>query len=338
MRKIKRLILVSCILIPSWFSGVGQDIHFFHFEGSGPLLSPAEAGSGNGKYRFSVGHRSQWASVTAPFLSNHFSLDAYIKPAGWNTKIGWGLSLQQDQAGDADFGTTGGMLSLNAMIAVAKDQNISIGMGAGFMQRKFDRNKLYYDEQFNGTTFDPGISPLDVPGDGPVSYLDLSAGVAWNRQLDLTRYYKVGFAVHHPNTPSLSFMEDNEIRLDARWTTYFMSSFPLRREFALKPAVRLMKQGSYYEYLLGSWLSYQVTSAFPERVNVEAGLFTRMGDALIVALGGHYGGWRAAMSYEVNYSGLRPASSWRGGWELNLVYELSRLAPVIERKPGCFLL
>lgn len=334
----KSCVFAIVLVLGSLYPLLAQDIHFFHFNGSGPLLSPAEAGAARGQYRFSAGHRSQWASVTSPFLSNHFSFDTYIKPRRLKTRFGIGLSLQQDQAGDADFGTTGGMLSLNIIQPLNKQHRISIGGGLGFMQRKFDRNKLFFDEQFNGTTYDPEISPLDIIADGPVSYLDLSAGISWEMGKEDRDYRRIGLAVHHPNTPALSFLGDEQLFLDARWTLYSTMSFPGRGSVTLRPEARLMKQGSYYEALVGSWLSYRLSGGFPQRMDVEAGLFTRAGDALVLAVAGNYAAWRAAMSYELNYSGLRPASGWRGGWELNLVYQLGRLAPGIERKPACYIL
>lgn len=332
-------LILACFLFAFLPGGMmAQDIHFFHFSGSGPLLSPAEAGNGLGKFRFSIGHRTQWASVSTPFLARHFSLDSYIPVGKSGLRLGWGLSIQQDQAGDAAFGTTGALLSLNLNVPIQKSDRIILGIGGGMMQRKFDRNQLTYDEQFNGLTFDPDILPMDIPDDGALIFPDFSAGISWLNLEGPKESSTVGLAVHHPHRPELSFYNDNSVQLDLRWSIYTMVTRPLDGPWLIRPEARFMKQGSYNEYLLGAWLTHNYSAAFPEMINVEGGLFTRAGDAAIIAIAGSHSGWRLAMSYEVNYSGLKPASAWRGAWEFNVVYNVGRLAPLLHRNPSCFLL
>jgi hypothetical protein len=144
--------------------------------------------------------------------------------------------------------------------------------------------------------------------------------------------------VHHPHRPQLSHFEDPAATLQSRWTLYHSASYLLRPDLFIQPGALLMKQGTHYEVLVGAWISRYYTQAFPERITLDAGLFTRAGDALILGIGGSHSGWNAAMSYEINYSGLKAASAWRGGWELSLGYQLHRLAPALTHKAGCLIL
>ncbi|HRY98174.1 MAG TPA: PorP/SprF family type IX secretion system membrane protein [Bacteroidales bacterium] len=336
MRRRIQLILFQWLTLTA--VPVAQDIHFLHFSGTGPLLSPAEAGQGKGGLRFTLGHRSQWASVTTPFLSNYMTFDASLREGRKGPGIGLGISMQQDEAGDADFGTTGAMFHLALDAALSRTQRIIMGAGAGMMQRRFDREALNFDEQFNGLVYDPDIIPMDLLGEGPLNFVDLSLGVAWIHTLNEREYRRGGLAVHHPHRPLISFLADNEVRLDRRWTAYFMGSWPLGTQWSVMPETRLMSQGPYVEWVVGGWFNRSEAGAFPEELGVDAGVFTRAGDALILALGGDLRAWHAAMSYELNYSGLRRASAWRGGYELNLVYQLGRLAPGLRRNPGCYIL
>jgi len=315
-----------------------QDIHFVHFDGTGPLLSPAEAGSGQGNLRVSAGHRSQWASITVPFRSNHVSADGFLRLGQHGWRLGWGLSLQQDDAGDAGFGTAGGLVSASLSMPLKKDHRLMAGLAGGYMQRRFDRDKLYFDEQFNGLTFDPGIIPADLAGAGPVTFPDLALGLAWAWRPPGREEQGGGLAVHHPHHPGLSHLEDNSVNLDVRWSAYYSGTFEMDGGWLLQPRTRLMLQGTYFEWLLGAWMTPLIADALPEHVSVEAGLFTRAADALILGIGGNAGAWRAAMSYELNYSGLRPATGWRGGWEVNLVYQPGRLSSSVQRHPGCYIL
>lgn len=315
----------------------GQDMHFFHFSNAGPLLSPAEAGQSEGKYRFTGGFRSQWASISNPYVSTHFSFDGKSSVIR-KLKLGWGLTMVQDKAGDADYGSTGALLHLSIRIPLTEEQSLVAGASGGIMERSFDRNKLYFDEQYNGNTFDPGIFPLDLSGSPTLRYPDLALGITYVFQQEWQRYQKYGLAVHHPHRPVLSHFEDNTATLKSRWTLYHNASYVLRPDIFIQPGALLMKQGAQYEVLFGAWISRYFSQAFPERITLDAGLFTRAGDALILGIGGSHSGWNAAMSYEINYSGLKAASAWRGGWELSLGYQWHRLAPSLTNKAGCLIL
>jgi type IX secretion system PorP/SprF family membrane protein len=330
---------VFCLIL-LWSAAAlqSQDIHFVHFSGTGPLLSPAEAGQGSGNYRFSLGHRSQWASISTPFLSNHLSFDTYWQVRKQTARLGLGVSVQQDEAGDASFGTTGGMLALSLGLSVQRDHLLMVGVAAGMMQRRFDRDALRFDEQFNGLTFDPGIAPIDLVSGGPVNFWDMAAGASWAWEGSERESRKLGVAVHHPHRPEVSFLEDNQVRLDVRWTMYFSGAWDMGSSWSMRPEARLMKQGPNLEYLAGAWATRGFSATMHDQVNMEAGVFTRAGDALIIAVGGSMHAWHAALSYELNYSGLRKASAWRGGYELNLTYQLGRLASGLERHPGCYIL
>lgn len=328
-----------CLILCQFHGNLhSQDIHFMHFSGSGPLLSPAEAGQGTGNYRFSLGHRSQWASVTTPFISNYLAFDTYWPVQGNAARLGFGISIQQDEAGDASFGTTGGMLALSLSLPLDRKQKLTAGVAAGMMQRRFDRNALRFDEQFNGLSFDPDIAPIDLVSGGPVNFIDLASGLTWAWEESAMDNRRFGIAVHHPQRPEVSFLEDNQVKLDVRWTAYFSGSWTMGSGWALRPEARLMKQGPNLEYLAGGWAVRRFEASFPDQMSMEGGVFTRAGDALILALGGSMHAWHAALSYEFNYSGLRKASAWRGGYELNIVYQLGRLAPGLERHPGCYIL
>jgi type IX secretion system PorP/SprF family membrane protein len=328
------------MIILLFLSGVkakGQDMHFFHFRDAGPLLSPAEAGQSEGKYRFSGGYRSQWASVSNPYLSSHFSLDGKTSLLQ-KAKLGWGLTLYQDKAGDAAYGSTGALMHLSIRIPLAKKQSLVAGASGGIMERSFDRSKLYFDEQYNGSIFDPGIAALDISGSPTLRFPDIAFGITYIFRQEWQRYEKYGFVLHHPHQPVMSHFEDQSAILKSRWTLYHTSSYILRPDLFLQPGILLMKQGPQYEVLFGAWISRYFSQAFPERITLDAGLFTRAGDALILGIGGSHSGWNAAMSYEINYSGLKAASAWRGGWELSLGYQLHRLAPALSNRTGCLIL
>jgi hypothetical protein len=53
---------------------------------------------------------------------------------------------------------------------------------------------------------------------------------------------------------------------------------------------------------------------------VFAGIHGRFRDAAWIEMGVEYNEWRVGMSYDLNTSALRPASTGRGGFEFSIVY------------------
>ena len=54
--------------------------------------------------------------------------------------------------------------------------------------------------------------------------------------------------------------------------------------------------------------------------SVFAGVYFRAVDSGDLILGLRYDDWKVGVSYDVNYSGLVPASRYRGGVELAVIY------------------
>lgn len=333
-----KFLLISVLMIMGGIS-IGQDMHFSHFMQTGIWLSPAEAGMGEGSHRLVLGHRNQWSAISRAFASHHFSFDGHLPIGEKGTRMGYGLLVFRDQAGDVAFGTTAGELHAAISFPVTKHgQRISGGLRLAINQRSIDSDKLRFDESFDGSMFNPGIIALDQVGRSSFSFFDVGLGFAWENRKDFLRLWKAGLSIWHLNQPNQSFFSEESIALDIRYTVYLQHGFLLDRNWYMRPEGLVSLQGSYREFLIGSWLGYILNRDAFNLMTMEAGLFTRAGDALLVGFGGQWNAWRASLAYDVNYSGLRPASQWRGGYEINILYTFNRNPREIIRVPGCLIL
>ncbi|NCP46666.1 MAG: type IX secretion system membrane protein PorP/SprF, partial [Flavobacteriales bacterium] len=73
MKKIKYSILLIVISTVNLFAQ--QDVHFSQFFSSPLTLNPANAGIYNGDLRAIMNYRSQWGSISEPFVTMAASVD-----------------------------------------------------------------------------------------------------------------------------------------------------------------------------------------------------------------------------------------------------------------------
>src|ERR1051325_12052501 len=102
--KFFKTILVGafCILYNLMYA---QDIHFSQFNSSPLNINPALTGLFNSDYRIIGNYRSQWSSVTVPFLTYSASADMNIRVNRQRDVIGIGVLFNGDKAGDSEYGT-----------------------------------------------------------------------------------------------------------------------------------------------------------------------------------------------------------------------------------------
>ncbi|MDT8308991.1 MAG: PorP/SprF family type IX secretion system membrane protein, partial [Bacteroidales bacterium] len=304
-----------------------QDIHFSQFNTNPVYLNPAQAGFYFARFRATANHRSQWRAVTVPFNSFIGGVDFKVFNDKYSRNIiGAGVMAYYDQAGDSKFGTSSGALALSYIRSLSQFNNnyLSFGMKASYNDRSYDYTALMFDNQFNGKTYDPSIHNGESLLYRGFNYFDLSAGVHWFMKPSSDLSFNAGFALSHLNTPEQSFLDNSEVKLDRKLVVYGNAEISTSNKQSYRPGLYFARQGTYTEIIAGSYIdfdSYSATSGFSI---VSAGLFFRPVDAAILIVGFEYAGVDFGISYDVNYSGLRKASSFRGGFELSAIYLLNK--------------
>jgi type IX secretion system PorP/SprF family membrane protein len=317
------LLIFSFVLSPVW----GQDIHFSQYKMAPVLINPAQAGFCFAKLRVTANHRSQWRAVSVPF--NTFSLSTDFKifqDRRARNLIGGAFSSYYDNAGDSKFGTTSAAFALSYLWAVNEYHNHYIGIGASgsYNDRSYDYSLLVFGNQFNGEKFDPNLYNGETFLGRGFTYTDYNIGVHWFHRPDQDNAFDAGIVLAHITRPPQSMMDNSNVRLDRKFTLYFNAEVTQASKRTLNPGIYLARQGTYTEIIAGSMMTLNEFSTSYGVSNLQAGLFFRPVDAAILIFNFDYHDITFGLSYDINYSSLRPASTFRGGFEVSALYMVQK--------------
>jgi len=311
-----------------------QDIHFSQFYHSPFNLNPALAGQFEGDYRFILNQRTQWKSVTIPYRTFGLSADArnFMEIDG----LGTSFSLYQDKAGDSRLNTFRLNLGGSYLMPLSSDSlhTISLGLQLGITHLNIDYSQLNYDNQFDGIVYDPNINPNENYDRDSRTYLDVHLGASWFYQKNRREKYTAGIGLFNVNTPEQSY-SGGTVPLNSRLNFHASAEFSLNDEWDIMPAVLFMSQDKYKEFVIGSSARYILLNEAGLFRSVFGGLFFRTRDAGYILGGLDYDEWRVGLSYDINLSGLKPASNGKGGFELAVIYILKQFKPNLISKRIC---
>ncbi len=339
--------ILPLTLLLQYFNLKAQDMHFSQFNETPSLINPALTGAGD--LRASLNYRSQWKKVTTPFKTFGVSIEtrthskkkkseqgdfgkAKDKPKAF---LGYGLSVFRDAAGDGKMVLSQFNFSGAAFVPTGEQSYFSLGLQSSYARRKLNGSDFLYPNQYAEGGYDPGIESGETAGGTRFGYLDLGAGAQWmyhreNRGLNDHKEFKmhVGAAVYHLNSPKQKFIREGLETLPVRLVGHadVLFSVPKTRLAAMPTAIFQM-QGNNMEIIGGALIKYKLHdnstkyTNYAKQTNVCAGVYYRTFDAVIVqGLLEWEEQFAIGLSYDLNVSGLRPASRMRGGAELVLRY------------------
>ena len=153
---IRRFLFIGLIVLLECSISLAQDIHWSQFNDIPLFQNPAHAGHFDGDYRFVGNYRNQWRSVTVPFST--ISLSADMPLSGYKN-IGVGLLFFNDAVGDGKLQTTEVQGNISYLFKLTSDSShiFRAGLNFGMNHRQINWSQLYFDNQFNGTQFDPNL-------------------------------------------------------------------------------------------------------------------------------------------------------------------------------------
>lgn len=325
----------AMILCLGWFgihpfNTLAQDVHFSQFAQTPLLINPAFTGVFNGKSRAFINYKNQWNPLGKAYRTSAFSFDTELmKKPQKSSYYGVGIFAFSDRAGDFGLGTTFVGLSFSGIVEVADKQVISGGIQGGIGQRSIDIQDPRTSSQYIGS-YDPSLPSGESFQSEPFMYSDFSVGIGWSKwseEMNMASNDEsrttVGIAYYHVNKPQMAFNEYEErlySKLVLHGSMYLgIKSTPL----ALLPTAIVTRQGPATEVLLGSYLRYRIKedsryTGFIKETTLIFGLLSRVGDALIPSVMLVVSDYAMGVSYDINTSSLRTASSGRGGIEFSL--------------------
>jgi len=345
-KKIVRQISVFLILNSTFLISNGQDIHFSQFNESPLTLNPALTAA-TVDMRAIINYRNQWKSVTVPYQTYAASFEfkarlmqwAKVDPGhrtGFFTKskknLAFGLNFFRDKAGDAAMGTTQANLSVASHVALDDNNTLGVGIQGGIAQRSINYAQIRWDNQYNGTSYNPAMASGETAVASNFIYGDYSAGVQWNYgkgEMYIADNNEVkanaGFAVYHVSQPKQSFMGDKE-KLFTKFAFHGGMVFGIQGSNVLiAPTFMYLRQGPQQELNIGTMIKYKMRentkyTGFKQASTVSIGGFFRNKDAIVVVGQIELNRFAIGASYDLNLSRLKAVTTGRGGFEITLRY------------------
>lgn len=348
-QKIHRLVQ-NVLLSATLFYATGlsaQDIHFSQFNQSPLTLNPALAGT-TVWIRAAMIYRTQWGAVTIPYKTIGASFDIkskrrWVKAKNRTEKyrqsrengFGWGVNIYNDRAGDGHMGTLQANGTMAYQIVTGEKSMVALGFQGGIMQRSINYNELYWSTQY-----DPSSSagyntnlPADkaiAGGDNNFILPDLSVGGMYSYKRN-ERYmrgrdqmdFTFGAALFHVNQPKYSFFGTDE-RLHQRLVLHGTGNIGIpNSNSSIVPGFMFARQGPNQEFFAGGMIRYMLGedskyTGYVKGASISAGGYYRNGDALIITGLFEFSSYGIGISYDLNISGLKTASSGRGGFEITM--------------------
>lgn len=316
------MILSLCI---AGYITKAQDINFSQFYELPLLRNPALAGIYKGDLRVTGAFRSQWGSVTVPFVSQAIGAEfKFGVSKNTDNYLSLGLQVTNDVAGDSKFGKTQllPLLAFHKSLSSERDMYLSLAFMGGPVQQRFDPTDLKFDDQFINGAYSPTNPTQQTFTNSQVMYLDGSVGLTFSSTFGEDISYYLGAAYFHFTKPKVAFNQDNDVTLNRKLVfnaglsapTSDYDRFILYADYFTQGGSSQAQGGFMYKHDL-------VQMDDEESISISAGAFLRWNDAIMPVVKLDYYKFGIGLTYDVNISKLRKASEMRGGLELSLSYK-----------------
>lgn len=304
-----------------------QDVHFTQFTASPLIVNPAFTGNFTGQFRAAAIYRDQWSSITNGFRTYAVSVDApIINDLSHDDYLAAGIQLYNDRAGDANLQNLTALASVayHKFLGSKVDKVISVGLQGGYTQKSLDLSKLYFQDEYQDGSWNPGVGAEIAGMNNKVNYFTVNAGIGWAHSVTDRFGYAIGLGANNLNQPQESFKKkrNSDVGLGMRYTGQVGAIAYVSEKFSLRPAVLYQSQATASEIVAGN--EFHLILGDPEIRSFATAVFLggwyRLDDAIMATVGMEFKGFRLGLSYDYNSSALKTASNGRGGFEISLVY------------------
>ncbi|MGB0887184.1 MAG: PorP/SprF family type IX secretion system membrane protein [Vicingaceae bacterium] len=315
-------------------SSLAQDVHFSQFNQTPQLINPGATGVFNGSIRGILNYRTQWSAFGNAFKTYGASFDAPItKKNKKGSFIGLGANFYKDVAGKSEFGNLQVGLSFSGVLAIARNQTVSLGIQTAYGQYSAKLNALSWGNQFNGERFDPRVNSNERFGLLSSRYFDLGTGIYYEFKNSKTAFlgsdlssFNFGIAGYHLNKPKQTFLNNSEDVLPVKIVAQFSGTFDLSdSKISLVPSVFYAKQSSFKEITPGLLFklrfgnSTKYSGMFKQGA-IYFGSHYRLSDAIIPQVYLEFSDFMLGVSYDYNISETSNVTGGNGGFEISIKY------------------
>ena len=287
------------------------DPHFSQYFIQPMTLNPALTGAIEGDYRVSAVWRSQYG--------NSLVTKGLSAEAPTNKNINLGMNIQHQSSSDGAYSYTNGYLNFAYTGVKFGDHQIVLAMQGGFMNRRFDLNKLHYGDQWvAGVGFDPSIASSENFFKPSAASVDIGTGIAY---YDGRAGQKVslfgGVAAYHLTRPTDPFLNGGDkLRMPVRYSFHLGARMYISETLDLIPNVLYMRQGNAQEKMIGAYAQMFGGA----NTDLMFGANYRFDDAISPFAGVYHKGVTLGLSYDVNASNKTQGFINRSSMEVSLSY------------------
>jgi type IX secretion system PorP/SprF family membrane protein len=326
----RKIILLIFVIFIGILGVSAQRVHSSQFYSIPLLLNPALTGNSDYNLRAGINYRNQWNSVTTPFVSQSAYVDGKLSTqllsSSW---IGVGAMLFSDKAGEGSLKTTQAMFtaSINKSLNAGNTFFIHVGTGIQTVNKSVDYDKLIFDDQWDGRLFREDYQTGELLGNQSLFYVDYSAGVQLTYFRGKSKYF-FGTAMSNLNRPNESFYNITN-NLERKLSVHGGFESRVSSKMFIKPEFMYTSEKNVSEWILGS-NAMMLWGA--KGTVLHYGLWYRFSQDIIPVFGFEKKGLRLMISYDINVSDLKVASSARGGFEISLTFNFNYSNPREIRK------
>ncbi len=317
---------------------MGQDIHYSMFYNGPQILNPALTGIFHGDSRVMGHYRRQWQDVPVDYLtfSGTYDMKVYTQKGHGRDFWGFGLNFNYDRAGFSKLSLS--QLQLGASYSKELKENVFLTGGAqlGFSQRQFKTEDLTFDNQFNGSIFDPSLPTLEDFTNTSIFFMDIGLGGNLRVQSPNRRSkLDLGLSLYHINRPSQSFFDDTEVNLPMRFAVHAIGALKVADpvDILLRGAAQF--QSTYREFVPGIAARIYLDNKRGKELAFQLGVnarFNSITDAIIPTIEIHLRTLSVGVSYDVNVSQFDIATDKMGGPEIWISYRIVKVRPLGDFK------
>lgn len=319
-----RKFFLTCVIVTAALFGKAQDPNFSQFFVSPLTLNPALTGKFDGNYRLALNFRNQWPSINNAFKTYTASFDGRLlqNHIPDYDQFGIGVLGLTDKAGNGVLQHN--YIGLSTAYHKSLDENgfhqIGLGFQGIYVNKRLDVNSLKFEDMLRSDGF-TGLTQEDFSDFHlNLSYFDLNAGVFYNGTTDGANNFYLGASMYHINRHEETFSDTGHYFMPSRLTLQAGGMIPLGDNNAFHFSAMHSRQANAVNTVIGGAYMLNVNPDEYSPTNLYLGTWFRFGDAIIPYVGLEFGEFRIGATYDVNVSGLKPASNMRGGAEFSLIY------------------
>ena len=309
----------------------GQDFYFSQYFNSPLATNPALTGKIKQDYRVAVINRSQWRSVSTPYMTTSGSFDMnFRKLIPFFNLVGVGAYFANDDLGDGIFrnqyvmGSFAGHKTLDNL----KRHTLSFGLQAGVIFKSVNSNGFIFRNQYDNNLQVTQASGENLSGLN-YHYFNLNAGLNWDFIISKVTKLTTGISMFNLTRPKDSPLLTTS-HLNFRYSVQAALEYEVSYNFSLQPNVYYIYQSGAQVIYPGMIASYKVDKSglFDNRTFYLGGYY-RLKDCATAMVGIKEDKYQIWFSYDFTVSDLNGIQntpdlvnnrSVMGAWELSLIY------------------